>query len=103
MVENSHQECNASMRDVSEIVAPVSLNDAIGTIESFVLGQEWLLRLQNEWQCVKEVAVIRAAATETGTPKSSDNGDIWMIKAQIEGLTKMLHYLAEPAANIVKP
>jgi hypothetical protein len=98
MVENSHQEC-----DASEIVAPVSLNDVIGTIESFVLGQEWPLRLQNAWQRVKEVAVARAAATESGTPKSSDDGDIRTIKAQLEGLTKMVRCLAELAANIGKP
>ena len=103
MAEDYHQGRDAPMCDAPATVTPDSLNNAIGTIESFVQGQEWPLRLQNAWKRVKDAAVNKTAGAEMRAPELRDDENIRAIKTQLEGLTKMVRNLSEPVTAPAKP
>ena len=73
----------------SETVRPLAidgLNDAIQTIESFVREADWPLRLQNAWKYVKNAAYTIVV----GARPVDNSEDIYTIKVQLEGLTKII-------------
>ena len=82
--------CDASRRDDKQCLRTV-LQEAIRTIETFVRGENWPVRIQDVW------AKVRGAATEEGAPETRRTDDatiaITELKAQIKDIAEAVRGL----------
>ena len=82
--------CDASRRDDKQCPRTV-LQEAIRTIETFVRGENWPVRIQDAW------AKVRGAVTEEGALETCRTDDatiaITELKAQIKDIAEAVHGL----------